>query len=156
MRGAVAGLVVGVLAIALGIVAGSAHAADCDPGPTVGYSGSDDAAAQLHAQRLEQAVDCSAVTERLDALQSGANITADKLQALRGDIGQVAADLTPPGGVPVSMSGDNISGANVELGPQSSLQLDDAARAVHGDLWILIGVFVGMTILVFVLNRVWL
>jgi len=69
-RSLLAGLVVGVAAVALGSWVGVAKASPpgCDTGPTVTYDGTDDAAEQVHALREEVAANCAAVTERLDQL----------------------------------------------------------------------------------------
>jgi hypothetical protein len=127
------------------IHAATGHAAVlCDDGPTVPYTGTDDAAAQIHELRLEQSYDCKALYERLDSIETDTAV-------LRG---------VPFG--PLSVSVSNWSDAptppaseSVELGPQAKSQLDDSATAIHGDLWVLIGTLVGVQVLLFILQRMW-
>jgi len=63
------GIALAVMSIALGDAA-HADPIQCADGPTVAYSGSDDAADQLHALREQQAQDCHALVDELGQLRA--------------------------------------------------------------------------------------
>jgi len=113
--GAVLGVITALWTISLGHVA-RADVPACDPGPTVDYTGSDDAAAQVHELRLEVGRDCDALAARLDGIEAD------------------TSRLTTASGPNVTCANCVESGANVpasvEFGPQARAQLDDNTRAL--------------------------
>jgi hypothetical protein len=117
----------------------------------VDYTGSDDAAAQVHAQRLELAADCAAIAARLDAVSADTSSLASTVSGsnLGVDCGNCAGASATSG-----TDGDPTY-VRLSSGDRTNGNLAQASTVAHVDLWFLIGALVGVVILVFGLQKVW-
>jgi hypothetical protein len=152
-RAAIVGAVLGMLCgvVTHGQPALAADPTPCPSGPTVDYTGTDDAAQQVHAERGELAASCSAVTDRLDALKAQLggqlSVSIDGAHAVdcSNCAGAAATSGTDTDPTYVRLASSDVTNAN----------LAQATTITHGDLWVLIGVLVGVQVLIFVLQKVW-
>lgn len=160
-------LVVGaVSSLSLSSWPGTASAAStsCATPPSA-YTGADQTVAAITQLNIDADQNCQAVTDRLDSLDGdlrGGNTQAHgDAQAINGTLtGWNATNplqVTLPGGG----SGQAVQVTNwpgdqtVALDSTTSSTLDGQQQSLHGDLWVLIGVIVGVFALDVFLRKVW-
>jgi hypothetical protein len=164
-------LLVGVGGFVLGAGVALASPTSCAT-PPAAYTGSDAGVAAVTKANIDADTNCSAVTDRLDALAAQLDGTA---RTAHSDSGAVQATLTnidattvgwtaraplnvtlPDGGSGSAVTVTNWpSVQTVGLDSTSSAAFDGQAESEHGDLWVIVGVMVGLFCAGQVLRKVW-
>jgi hypothetical protein len=152
-----AGLLGALCAAGLLLLTGTARAdlALCPTAPP-DYTGTDDAAAQVNAERAAIASSCQAVAERLDAVAARTDAVTAKLASVGLDPDHNAVAITgqPTVGLaagsevaiagrgtdsdsPLFFEQTNASGSDVAT-------LEDVYIGLHGDVWFIAGLIAGL------------
>lgn len=139
------GLAAGLTFVALFALPGVAFAdlpRDCPAAPAA-YSGDDPVVAALSDQRGDERAACLAVTDRLDRAHTDALAAHDDSTAAQAaahvDAAAAHSDASSITDAVNAIPTPIPPAAAAEYHGPTATQVDDAARAVHGDLWLLLG-----------------
>jgi hypothetical protein len=134
---------VALVAAALAALPSTASAAvtvtDC-PADAGAYAGSDPVVSELRELRSDERAACLANASRLDRAHDDATAAA---AAAHDDAGAAHTDAsaiaTKVDGVSSAVAAIPAPTASTPYAGPSAGQVDDAARALHGDVWLLLG-----------------
>ncbi len=178
MRARAAGGIAALLTLAVLLAFTDAYTAVADatpaPCPTApaAYTGTDPVVAALVQENIDADRSCTALADRLDAIDSdltaagvAAHADAGTAQRALDAIDGTVAGWTTLAPLPVTLPGGGGGSAvtvtnwppdqTVALDGTSASVIDGEAQSNHGDLWVLIGVVVGTFAAGQVLRKVW-